>query len=268
MARPKKIGLDYFPLDVDFDDKVNAIELLHGNNGLAWVIKFWQSAYKTETGEVILQGLFGELFSNKCRITTEEHQKILNTALSIGFIYESEEGAYTSNGIKKRILAVYGDRASAQKRKPESDDKDKKDIKNKHKLKETPHCSANNTRTIPEQLEKRPITPFRLFAQAYPHNGTCVDPNAEKKFDKAIESGVPEGLIIQAAADYAEYYKKKLGPKYPNSQYIANADNWIISGQYMKNWKAMMDELTLEEVKQKPVNTGWTLPKNYSVVEK
>ena len=42
MTRPKKVGLDYFPLDVDFDETVQSIELIHQNDGLVWVIKFWQ----------------------------------------------------------------------------------------------------------------------------------------------------------------------------------------------------------------------------------
>ena len=141
MARPKKIGLEYFPLDVIFDEKVNAIEMMHGNNGLCWVIKFWQNAYQTETGEVNLHGLFSELHANKCRITTEEHEKILSTAMQIQFCYKTDDGLYTSNGIKKRIGAVSKERASAIQRQEESKSKSK--VK-ESKVKETPHYSANN----------------------------------------------------------------------------------------------------------------------------
>jgi hypothetical protein len=137
MARPKKIGLDYFPVDVQFDQKIEAIELLFGNNGLAWVVKFWQEAYQTEQGQINLSGLFGELFAKKCRTTIEEHKKILETALSVKFCEETVQGScvYTSNGIKKRIAAVSEERKSAIKRKEER----------KSKVKETPHCSANNS---------------------------------------------------------------------------------------------------------------------------
>ena len=41
MARPQKIGLDYFPLDTDIDqdDKVAIIEAQHGMLGFSVVIK-------------------------------------------------------------------------------------------------------------------------------------------------------------------------------------------------------------------------------------
>ena len=141
MTRPKKVGLDYFPLDVDFDETVQSIELIHQNDGLVWVIKFWQSAYKNQFGEVNLTGLFGELFANKCRITIEKHIKILETALQVTFCYKTETGMYTSSGIQKRISLVSKERSDAIERK------NKKENKRKSKVKETHDCSANNWRT-------------------------------------------------------------------------------------------------------------------------
>lgn len=145
MARPKKIGLDYFPVDVDFDNKVQSIELLHKNDGLVWVIKFWQQAYKSEFGEVDLHGLFGELFANNCRITTELHEKILETAIKIQFCYKTESGLYTSNGIKKRISIVSKERSDAIERKDKEKKKERK-VK-ESKVKDCPDSSSNNWRT-------------------------------------------------------------------------------------------------------------------------
>lgn len=127
-------------MDVVFDDKILAIELLHKNNGLAWVLKFWQAAYQTETGEINLDGLFAELHANKCRITLEEHKAILETALLVEFCHRTEDGLYTSNGIKKRIGAVSYDRLSSIQRQNESKSKSKERVR----VKETPHYSANN----------------------------------------------------------------------------------------------------------------------------
>lgn len=138
MARPKKDGLDYFPVDVDFDDKIQAIELLHGNDGLVWIIKFWQTAYKNLIGSVDLSGLFAELFSNKCRITIDKHSEILKTAIIVGFCYENDDGSYTSDGIQKRISMVSNDRLKAIERQK------KKRKEKKSKVKKTPGYSANN----------------------------------------------------------------------------------------------------------------------------
>jgi len=46
MPRPIKEGLDYFPLDCDFDDKVSLYLIEHEAVGLAVLITLWQLIYK------------------------------------------------------------------------------------------------------------------------------------------------------------------------------------------------------------------------------
>ena len=46
MARPLKAGLDYFPLDVTLDEKIELIEAKHGLLGFGLVIKLFQNIYK------------------------------------------------------------------------------------------------------------------------------------------------------------------------------------------------------------------------------
>ena len=154
MARPKKEGLDYFPVDVVFDEKIESIELIHHNDGLVWVLRFWQKAYKAMTGLVDFNGLFAELFSNKCRITIEKHQEILKTAIAVDFCHEVETGIYTSNGIQKRISSVSKDRSDAILRQNE---KKKKSKVKKSKVKDCPGYSVNNknmTHPTFEEFEK------------------------------------------------------------------------------------------------------------------
>lgn len=151
MARPKKIGLDYFPMDCTWDEKMQGLELIHQNNGIVWIVKFWQRAYQTETGEVDFSGLFGVIQANNCRITTEEHQKIIDTCLQLGLLYKTDTGLYTSNGIKKRIGSVSKERQEAIQRQEDSKSKGKESI-----VKETPHYSANNSRTIPNNSKTEP----------------------------------------------------------------------------------------------------------------
>lgn len=153
MARPKKDGLDYFPVDVYFDEKVQSIEMMHGNDGITWVIKFWQKAYKTMTGLVDLRGLFGELFSKNCRITLEKHSEILNTAVSVEFCYEYETGVYTSEGIQRRISSVSSDRKAAIERQNSDKEKKRKVKVKESKVKDCPDYSANNSGTIKTKKE-------------------------------------------------------------------------------------------------------------------
>ena len=217
MARPRKIGLDYFPMDVKFDEKIEAIELLHGNNGLVWVLKFWQSAYQTELGEIQLDGLFGELHANKCRITTEEHYKILNTAITVDFCYKTESCLYTSNGIKKRISAVSTERNSAIERKRDGDSKVKDSI-----VKETPHCSPNNTRTIKnneEIKEKNWKTCFEIYkkeiTEAYNkfiNDKTWIESSKHLYPNIDIKLSVEKGFknFWGTEAGWERYKKKKI----------------------------------------------------------
>lgn len=47
MARTTKQGIDYFPLDVNFDDKMELVEARYGLEGFAVVIKLWQKIYSS-----------------------------------------------------------------------------------------------------------------------------------------------------------------------------------------------------------------------------
>jgi hypothetical protein len=138
MARPKKIGLDYFPIDTVFDEKIQILESKFGNDGLCWLFKFWQMAYKTETGEVNTE-LFGELLANQSRITTELQSNIIKLCEKLNLLYKTEQNYLTSNGIKKRISVVSHERKSAIQRQEER-------ILRESKVKETPHYSPNNNK--------------------------------------------------------------------------------------------------------------------------
>lgn len=117
MARPKKIGLDYFPLDVVFNEQIQALESVHGNDGLVWIIKFYQAAYRTEFGEVNLSGLFGSISANNSRTTPEQQKNIIADCIQLGLIYRVSDDVYSSNGVKSRIGKVSSDRKNALERR-------------------------------------------------------------------------------------------------------------------------------------------------------
>lgn len=214
MARSKKIGLDYFPVDVNFDAKIEAIELLYGNDGLSWIMKFWQSAYQTEFGEVSLDGLFGELMAKKCRITTELQEKIKESSINIKLIFKTAEGLYTSNGIKKRMAAVSHERLEAIKRKKRKE----KQIKEKEsKVKETPHCSANNLND----------SKFNTFWDSYPKKQAKKIAAISFNRIKDIEIKLP--LILQAISWQinSEQWKKDNGKYIPMPSTYLNQERWM-----------------------------------------
>lgn len=110
MARPRKTCLDYFPMDTVLDEKFQALEELHGNDGFVWMVKFWQKAYRTKNGIVDLDGVFGVIDRKTSRLSPEKHREIIGNALKLKLIYKTEDGKYTSDGIQKRISKVKKER--------------------------------------------------------------------------------------------------------------------------------------------------------------
>lgn len=115
MARPLKSGLDYFPLDVHFDDPVELIEAEFGLEGFAILIKLWQKIYsngyyiKWDSDAVLL-------FSRKISSDINLVNSIVNSCFLRNLfnkdIYDMY-GILTSTGIQKRYLNA----CTASKRK-------------------------------------------------------------------------------------------------------------------------------------------------------
>ena len=110
MARPLKEGLDYFPLDTIFDEKIQALESVFKNDGLVWIIKFWQAAYRTNNGEVSFNSYQGVIHAENSRVTLEKQNEILKLCVEIGLLVKTDSKKYTSNGIKKRLSHIIKER--------------------------------------------------------------------------------------------------------------------------------------------------------------
>lgn len=108
MARPQKIGLDYFPLDVDIDqdDKVAIIEAQHGILGFSVVIKLLMKIYSegyyydwTEKEQI--------LFSKRVNVDISKVNVIINDCIKWGMFSEklfNEHKILTSKGIQVRYF--------------------------------------------------------------------------------------------------------------------------------------------------------------------
>ncbi|GKV54266.1 DNA damage-inducible protein DnaD [Sporosarcina sp. NCCP-2222] len=108
MARPQKLGLDYFPLDVDIDqdDKIQLVEALHGTTGFAVVIKLLMRIYKegyyydwTEMEQL--------LFARRVNVDINLLNDIVNDCIKYGLFDEKLFEKYkilTSNGIQERYF--------------------------------------------------------------------------------------------------------------------------------------------------------------------
>lgn len=106
MARPQKEGLDYFPVDVDMDDKVKLIDSKFGVAGFGVLVKVWQIVY--ENGYYIMW-TEKELLLYKNRINADINliNDVINECLKWNIfsieLYEKYK-ILTSSGIQKRFF--------------------------------------------------------------------------------------------------------------------------------------------------------------------
>lgn len=108
MARPRKAGLDYFPLDVDLDDKFDLIEAEFGMKGFAAVIKLFQRVYKNGyytnwSDEIAL------VLSARWRMKPNAVSAILSASIKRGIFDQAlfeKHRILTSAGIQKRYLNI------------------------------------------------------------------------------------------------------------------------------------------------------------------
>lgn len=110
MARPQKVGVEYFPLDVDIDqdDKVAIIEAQHGIKGFGIVIKLLMHIYKngyyyewTEKEQL--------LFSKRVNVDINEVNVVINDCVKWGLFDERLFKSFkilTSRGIQKRYFEI------------------------------------------------------------------------------------------------------------------------------------------------------------------
>jgi hypothetical protein len=124
MARPRMIGLRYFSLDTRFDEKVEALEAVHGNDGFAVWIKTMQAVYLTDDGKLpVPTDLMCRVYAKRCNVTPDVWRAAIATCVEVG-LFDVEafaEGTITSPGIQKRITAVRTSRENDRNRQGAGD---------------------------------------------------------------------------------------------------------------------------------------------------
>ncbi len=111
MARPLKEGIDYFPLEVEFNDRFKLIEAEFGNAGFAVVVKLWQKIYRQRGYYCEWNREVALLFAHKNGINRSDEKgvnvvsEIVDACLRRGIfnneLYEKFH-ILTSKGIQKR----------------------------------------------------------------------------------------------------------------------------------------------------------------------
>ena len=111
MARPIKLGLDYFPLDTTIDDNLELLEAECGLVGFAIIIKLWQKIYAN--------GYYIEwsednilLFARKLNMEVTAVNSVINVGFKRNLFDKTLHKQYkilTSSGIQKRYFKICTD---------------------------------------------------------------------------------------------------------------------------------------------------------------
>lgn len=105
MARPTKQGIDYFPIDVQFDDKTELFIAEAGAEGLGVLVTVWQIIYQNEGYYTDYSDDLFLLIRKRVLIDVDKSKKLVDKMIERK-IFSPEKfkdyGIITSNAIQKR----------------------------------------------------------------------------------------------------------------------------------------------------------------------
>lgn len=108
MARPKKQGLDYFPLDVNVDNKIEILESKYGISGFGFIIRLFQKIYAN--GYYLEWNQYSAILLKKeIGMSEEKINEFIKFCLEINIFDKKLYSSYnilTSRGIQKRYFTV------------------------------------------------------------------------------------------------------------------------------------------------------------------
>lgn len=235
MARPVKVGLDYFPLDVVMNNRMGLIEAEFGLNGFAVVVKLFQEIYGKEgyycewTNEVAL------LFAKKNGVGYNVVSEIVNCAVKRGIFNKEMLQKYsilTSLGIQSRYIEAKRGKISL--------------IKSEYLLFNVPQTQISetetrvnetktpvNVETIPQRKEKESkvnenkekknkiMSDFEMFWEVYPNK--VGKQNAIRAFEKLK----PNDELLITIIEAVKKQKNSFQWKKDNGQFVPHPSTWL-----------------------------------------
>jgi hypothetical protein len=223
MARPLKEGLDYFPLDVQMDEKIEMIESVYGLPGFALYIKILQECYKKENGkiQININSKFSvwKILGKRIGIPTDNIKEMVIEMIELNLFdkKEYENGFITSNGIQKRMAEVNKYRKKDRERKENNYPSGK--------LSENSRKTGERKR---KRKEKENTYDFETVWLLYPKKDGKKE--ALKHFNASVKTEDNYQDIIKAIDNYINHIKKnKIEPRYikNGSTFFNNWQDWI-----------------------------------------
>jgi len=116
LARPTKQGLDYFPVDVNFDDKIEIFIAEEGAEGLGILLTLWQLIYSNEGYYIKNDDNLVMLIRRRTMSNVEIIRRVIQSLLTRSVFSEKKDKKYgilTSKAIQKRYFEVAKTRTNA-----------------------------------------------------------------------------------------------------------------------------------------------------------
>ncbi len=107
MARPTKQGIDYYPLDVQFDDKIELFIVENGPASLSVLITVWQLIYQNEGYYIKYSNDLFLLIKRRILLDVEEVKRCVDAAVARGLFCNTifkKHKILTSGAIQNRYF--------------------------------------------------------------------------------------------------------------------------------------------------------------------
>jgi hypothetical protein len=224
MARPRKVGLDYFPHDTDAsdDEKIQGLLIEHGPEGYGVYFMLVERAYRNDGAILDLSDEMQlKVLAHKMHVDSSSLQNIIKTCAKLGLFAASEWETHqilTSAGMQSRWDAVNELRKGGRERANQS--------KNKGS---SPKNSRKSTQSkVKKSKEKKSILvdhadSFEEFWSAYPKRaGSNPRKRALESYAKAIRNGAKASEILAGLSAYVKAISDKVG-----TEFVAQATTWL-----------------------------------------
>ena len=109
MGRPTKQGIDYFPMDTEFDDDLQLLIAEIGAEGLGILLTIWQAIYKGRGYYILVDEKFPLKIKQKCFSKVESILNVVENSVNLGTFNKpmyQNFNILTSRGIQKRYFTA------------------------------------------------------------------------------------------------------------------------------------------------------------------
>lgn len=251
MARPQKKGLDYFPLDCQFNDDVKLIQAEFGLIGTGFLTRIWQKIYGIEGYYTVWNNDVALMFASECGAGVNVVKEVLSACFRRGLFDRQMYDQYqilTSGGIQKRYAEATERRAFQKidgryllipmpKNWVDVNNNAVNADNNSENVNENPQSKVKESKVNNITYNTRVCALFEKLYEAYPRKSKREDAYA------AFEELDPTDDVFNAMLKALEIQKKSPEWTAQNGKFIPGLVRWIKE----QRWESVSVEDDIEE---------------------